>query len=108
MKPEKTTVMVLPIDGEAYFRTVDNNLAAHQSIVNGPIQYIHFDVEGVAYDFWCNEDGLILDLPRNPLFHQYRGNLYISKSNADGETITLNDDDQDRLQRFIMNLEPSK
>lgn len=71
-----------------------------QKIVKGYIQYVDLGaISGIkelnGYDLYCNEEGKLDGLEPNLLFVNdiVVGNVFISKANEEGETISLTDQD---------------
>jgi hypothetical protein len=93
----KLKVVVCVPNERPIIRTIDDNLEAFQEIVGGYIEVVTHYIPG--YDIICNEEGRLMDLPRN-LFH-IRGTFYVTKSNVEGDFISLSEEDLEKVIDFI-------
>lgn len=72
-------------------------LAAMQKLVGGYIECVCIDR---GLDLWCNDSGLIDDLPVNTALGQacpIRGDYFVARTNDEGDTVGLTDDDISQL-----------
>lgn len=79
------------------FTTIDNKLDAMRFVVGGYIEVVSNYIPG--YDIVCNEEGLIFDLPIN--FFGIRGTFFICRSNEDGDFISLETDDINKILQLL-------
>ena len=87
------TVIVCEPGKKPEVRVIDNGLKAMQAIVGGYIELVRSYLP--PYDIYCNEEGLIEDLPIN-LFG-IRGTFFISKSDEEYESVSLDQFDIDAI-----------
>lgn len=86
-------VIVVKAGDRPKVQEIASTLEAMQSVVGGYIECLQLDTEDdVGVDLWCNEEGLISDLPPNRLTDGgtiIHGDFFIAASNEEGETIGL-------------------
>ena len=96
MKPEKIRVLFVPAGKSAEVLEISNTLEAQQKLVSGliePVTMYEYD-DGSEVTLWVNEEGLLNGLPVNissPEGRTFVGDCYVSKTDADGESVGLND-----------------
>lgn len=100
MNKDQIRVLYKSSGGPLEVREIPNTLEACQELVGGYIEVVH-----IAENVICivNEEGLILDLPENPLgFHHLVGDWFIC--GEDGEEFTDAPDGYDVIIRKILRL----
>lgn len=82
------------MSGEVQVSIIEDSLDEFQKIVGGYVEA----VEHRGYTFWCNEDGIGLELPFNRWVgdHAIHGTFFVTRSNSesiDGEAVGLKAED---------------
>ena len=81
-----------------------------QKIVGGYIELMPIDIsiEGVNYDVFINEEGKLIEGMSPSAIIQYPGNfdvimgpLMFTKSNSEGETISLTENDIEKVKEYV-------
>ena len=77
------------------------------SIVEGYIEYVGCEIDGIAYDIIINEEGKLSDLKISALWHNgytmdtLRGNIVISKHDGKGEQVSLTEAEIQSVTDYI-------
>ena len=96
-KPEKIKVII--IEKEPYSKEIYNTLRNKQEIVGGLIQCVSsFLSDEINCDFILNDEGKIIDLPKNRVIWNgeeiVHGNMIVAKvDDSIGDFVTLSDDE---------------
>lgn len=85
-------ILFVPVGQEPQVIAVENSLEAFQAVVEGPIELLPLDTH---IDLVCNENGKLEKLPPNRDFFEdvIVGHFFITRSNDDGENISLTPED---------------
>ena len=107
MKDAFISIVVIPIDGPPYVRSIRNELKPMQKVVGGYIDRVMYPIDGVNYDIILNDEGLMVDNPvMNPIFCQLPGDVFVTKPNLDtGEWESLNLEDELRVMAHLKGLD---
>lgn len=83
-------VIVCRVGCDAVVEEIEPTLAAMQTLVGGYIERLILDEKT---DLWCNEEGLLKELPynRNIAGHRIVGDFFLASHDNEGETTTLTD-----------------
>ncbi len=78
-----------------------DNLKTWQDIVGGWLEAVPFGSNGII--MWCNEEGLLLQLPANFRmgYNIIVGNVFFTRSDKEGEIASLNNSDIQALQQLF-------
>lgn len=92
MKEDKIKVVIVKPQQLPYEEIIENSLENLQEIVGGYIEAVSQERRCILI---CNEEGKIKQLPPNRVvgWDIIAGNFFITKGNADGDFISLTDDD---------------
>ena len=114
---ESIRVIVQEPFKKAEVKFINNTLEEKQAIVGGYIEYIPYNPSFEEnYTMYGNEEAKILQLPYNfPMFYQMDGNTQLSdvilgtvlilKKNAEGQDVSLDQDDVDHILNLMENKE---
>lgn len=89
------------------FLDIDDSLETLQKLVGGNIEVIGFPVdENHRFEMIFNEEGRLLDFPKNIPYHNtfIVGNLIISKSDSNGDFISLSENDIELIKEKFKNI----
>lgn len=109
MSKSKVEVGILKTNSmKCEFVEIEDELSVYQEVVEGILDYVHVKDD---IGFFCNDEGLLINLPRNLVIHyektddvaEIAGNTIWVKHNADGEVISLTEEDKEYI---IKNLKP--
>ena len=98
-KPEKIKVIIIETQKEPYSKEIYNTLRNKQEIVGGLIQCVSsFLSDEINCDFILNDEGKIIDLPKNRVIWNgeeiVHGNMIVAKvDDSIGDFVTLSDDE---------------
>jgi len=98
-KPEKIKVIIIETQKEPYSKEIYNTLRNKQEIVGGLIQCVSsFLSDEINCDFILNDEGKIIDLPKNRVIWNgeeiVHGNMIVAKvDDSIGDFVTLLDDE---------------
>lgn len=95
------TIRLIQIDGKtAYIKEVPNTLESLKDLIGGG--YLESFPFGFGFIGLCDEDGLMKELPKNPL--GIAGLMIVSKydSTRHGELGSLTDEDIEQIQSLIV------
>ena len=98
-KPEKIKVIIIETQKEPYSKEIYNTLRNKQEIVGGLIQCVSsFLSDETNCDFILNDEGKIIDLPKNRVIWNgeeiVHGNMIVAKvDDSIGDFVTLSDDE---------------
>ena len=98
-KPEKIKVIIIETQKEPYSKEIYNILRNKQEIVGGLIQCVSsFLSDEINCDFILNDEGKIIDLPKNRVIWNgeeiVHGNMIVAKvDDSIGDFVTLSDDE---------------
>lgn len=98
-KPEKIKVIIIETQKEPYSKEIYNTLRNKQEIVGGLIQCVSsFLSDEINCDFILNDEGKIIDLPKNRVIWNgeeiVHGNMIVAKVDDNiGDFVTLSDDE---------------
>ena len=98
-KPEKIKVIIIETQKEPYSKEIYNTLRNKQEIVGGLIQCVSsFLLDEINCDFILNDEGKIIDLPKNRVIWNgeeiVHGNMIVAKvDDSIGDFVTLSDDE---------------
>jgi hypothetical protein len=93
-------VVIVEPRKEPYEKMIDGELESMQKIVGGYIEFVPFFGDLCIF---CNEEGKLTGLPPNrPLNSDVIlvGTFFVSKSDAEGESISLTDDDVAFVKKY--------
>lgn len=84
-----------------------------RGFVDGPIEHLAISliIDGISYDIFLNEEGKFIDglLPSIVLLNSVEiydvvlGNFFVSKSNDEGESVDLSNEELEKISSFINN-----
>lgn len=99
-KSKKVTILLCRVGQEPQTLDIDNTLEAMQGVVGGLIEMVPL---APHIDIVCNEEGKLLSLPLNRMHPQGHdvicGDMFISRSNAEGETVSLTKKDIEKYTK---------
>lgn len=88
-------IVYLAPGGEPEIRTIEHSLENMQAQVEGMLDCVQIDpVKGI--DCWVNDEGLLIGMPINIMANEdfgLAGPVFFAKSNDEGETVSLSDED---------------
>ena len=98
-----------PIAERLEEKEVDSSKEGYlQEIVQGPLEFFEFTMEGNHYDAILHEEGKLNNLPPNiALFNKGKifdfmvGHVVIAKADDEGRTIGLTDEDIEIIKRYF-------
>jgi hypothetical protein len=95
----KINIVVCNPREEPKVEKIDDSLNGMQAVVGGMSELVILG----SYDLYCNEEGLLLNLPFNRYVGGIRvvGPFFVCKSNSDGDTVGLSSKDIDEVIGFI-------
>ena len=94
---DKITVVIKKVGKDPTVTQIDNTLEAMQSVVDGSIEHVGLH----GFDVWVNEEGKLRGLEGNIYLEEIDdilcGDILVTKSNDEGETIGLTKKDIDTI-----------
>lgn len=103
-KSKMVDVFVYPVGAAPHMMSIPNTLPAMQGVVGGYIEAVYLNSEYVLY---CNEEGLLLNLPFNQCVghHRIHGQFFFTKHDAgndSGAMISLSDEDVRKIRARLL------
>ena len=98
-----------PVVEGVTFDTEDSLQNLYKLINTDIVEHLEVDVNGKRYDFWFDEEGKLKEgtTPTYPLFYNGKlydvifGNIVVTKTNEEGETIGIPDEEFDSLMKDL-------
>lgn len=101
----KIQVMVKNVGEPPKVETIESDYKAMQAVVGGLFDCVRLPNN---IDMWVNDEGLILDLPLNlrmyyqgELYNMICGNAFFASTNDEGDTVALNDEQIEFIQKAL-------
>ena len=88
-------VVLVEVNKNPVIKEIDNSLKGLQAIVKGYIESVSLPPYDRQLVLICNEEGKLIGLPPNRLLGNdvIMGTFFITKSNDEGDFVSLDDDD---------------
>jgi hypothetical protein len=103
MKKNVIRIVVMEVACEPRVKMIKNTLEAFQAEVGGLIEPVEFHRSIHDSVIYVNEEGLLESLPLNCVWngHYLHGNLFISKSNEEGENVGLTEEEAQKAIKLL-------
>lgn len=84
---KKIKVIKFPVGSDPMVVEIDDSLEAMQAVVGGYLEVVVVD----GLDLWCNEEGLIDDMPFNRLMggHAIHGDFFLARHDDEGDSTSV-------------------
>jgi hypothetical protein len=96
---EEVRVVIMEVAREPRIEMIEKDFRSFQAIVGGNIEAIEFDRSIPESTLYLNEDGIEKRLPLNCVWngHFLLGDIFISKTNEEGEDVGLTKEEAQKV-----------